>query len=1345
MAVLLISACATTGRGDKEMVARGMPLLERLLGAPLAEVPEMESTGLHACRADLALFQGRHNDAFVELTKAVEVLPESAPACRTRGALLYLQGLVAGMDKGSRSEEGWDRLREVCVDAEVGAAEADARTYFSYLAAKEEKPEDSVDDQTSEAARWAPQLSQTRRQWIAQMARDGGKLDGTRSEVLAAFAHWLRTLDEKPADVCDHGFRTRHLQALEAAYLKLEELGRPDLALSWWTMPLTDDEGMLNPQALAAFRSWAEDPANRWIRTDSVAQALATLRFQAEWVDPVLTIPLCDLLLADVRGAMDADRREGFNYRNVQRLMDAFHASGSCLYHDSLVALMDQALEASMAGESGKAGIIEAIGGVAVNLLIELVDGRSDMIGLVVPELVAGAARMRGGLGESDEDRAVEALLGVVVGAGTLMQGDFSAIFVALEKAVATFDELAQKPRAGDEPAILQVAPGIRSGILLVMAVIRFTTGTPHEGHLLLARLDQNLEQDLSSLLKYLEQPDHSQALMALVRGGQELVSAIEQKDGTTLDEVFPDLVTAAAPRPGETGWWAIGLNTLRFVVLDIFAVIAYDREVKALAEKALAEAEDLSSRVVEGFLTELDVPETMATLLRLLPPLHRAIPQLASDREELELVLEVARALDEPLKGIVDRIRQSGDTRGARPAAVADLITDLLETAADVGLEKLIQEEEKALLRVVEVIEKKLPEYPPDIRVFMQLVVAATRFFDDPAQAHEVFVKARTDASRHLPTLNYVPQLAEASLLVSRKDDLEGALAAVDQALALGDVALDCGSAHPVHSVLPFRVWAREVRGDHEGARRDLELFSRLVDEGFAGDSPLSCVLQSHSENFSFTVTLASSTGGIMLPGKQDGTFQVGLGSTWGSDESRHGDELVCDAVTLQSPRLDRIMEAYLAWAAYSLMRHEDREAHRALMAAVAVGRQLYHGNVTTLGRRRAAMLDESRKKLSLPMVAWTSLLARLRGQTQVADILDQIGIAVGPLQEKGWFDCLPEDDAPPVLLKGFEQLDGFGPLVRQWISAANRPQVDEVKKKMAAWARKKKFVEPWGLELAADVLETRLEARVGKSARAAEIKPPRKNARGAALVGLRNMLAAAGSSNQTPAVDLFETTMRALAEQGLYGEMAGPASRLAMHAHYQGNIGLAMAMAETAAKYVTAGKAPFFHADLLSLQADLLRNANQVRKAFNLLLEVIPVLTGRVAVQTEVTQRWTVLQMVGAFGDYGVLKVQLASLLPMVARAYGATSSQYYTLVAVDIALRLQNQDLDSQVFQALAVHGGRVRDAADTPDFFKLLLQTKTHDERRQLGLDFLAFVLQGGPKPVLKKDGEKDQSK
>ncbi len=1329
-ATLFCVACASSGGG--QLVPVNAPLLSNIVVGPVLPDIKSPKTVIALNQADAALREGKHRQALGHLEAALAALPkEGGSPCGSRANLLYLRGTVAAYSHGDSAEAGWDKLRETCVDIQVEPADESARFFFATMA--DETEEDKSGD-AEEGAGGAATVSAGFEAEASRLADAAKKIGGDRGKYFELMSRWNAINAEKSSNVCDDGFERRRRERLAAVYRSFQRMGRPDLDFSYWPTKLVDTEGNLDADAFTQFRAWAIAPENLWSRTSTLATALAQVWLAAEWPDPLITIPLCNMLHEDLAAALEVEGTEGFNGRNVSRLMSAFQVLGACLNHQSLVTMMDTALTASVKGENGQAGVLEVVLGISVDLVLAVVQGRTDLLGPVLTELLNGIQKVRAQLGETPEDRTLDAVLSMLTGVSTLLQGNLGYLLSTVEQSVEVFDKVAAGPIGPDSPDLVRLAPGLRTASLATLAVIYTLTENSAAANATLERLDKTVEADLSSLFTYLELPDHSGALVRLSRAVGPLVDALDEGGIPEVERAMAEFEVACKPDEGEEGWWVVGLDLIRAVGWDLLAMAAHEAKADTQFHAALNNAEVTLARSLNELCDITELPQVVRTLLALLPVAHRAIPDLVKgEQDDWEVAKSALRVLDQPVKDLLNQASEKLGKDAAATSVVANLVNDIFATAADVGLVAVVEDSEKSLARMADIVDEKLNRYPPDIRAFLGIGAAALRFVATPERAGEAFEAARRAAAEGLPELEYVPSLVEAALLFRDGKDRQGALKIVGDVLGYGDEALGCGKSHAVHSLLPFKMWALEREGQHAEAAEVYAQFTKLVEQGFSGDAPINCILRSQGEHVIFTADVGYTVAAFVLPGKQEGKFQIGLGAQSATIQQQ-GDQLTCQVSEIMGPRLDRVMEAHLAWAIYSLLRSDDKGAHRALRGAVAAGRKLVHGSAATLGRRGSAGIGQGREMLDLKLLVWASFAARLRGHSQSANLLDQLALGLLPYRDTSWDEVLEEAKELPALLREFSELEEAGELLGPWYNVANRETVDQVKKKLKKWAKGKQFVTKWGLLLAEDRMEELLHARAGKSERKENLKPPKRDKVGAAAIALRNLTAEADRTQALPNAEKFGNVAAALAAEEMYLEVAATATAIALASKQMGKPEIGLEVVRVAKEMVPAAVAPLLHSDLVGYENDFLSMKGDEDGVLIGLQEQLEVAAGYLPAETELSYRLFLFRLLGARNRGVELRRQVAALVPMIGRAYGTTHALFYTLLSVDLALKLESGDVRTEVLETLIAHAHMVQGSADTKEFFQMLLSANNRNQRSRLAEQYLAWLFMGGPKPV-----------
>ncbi len=1331
LSTLLIGACATLSPEEQVAVKRGTPILAGLLGSPLPELPERAAVAV--AMADSALAEGETARAVQLLGRAQEMLGPEAPICAHRGSLQYLGGLVVQYAGGAAVDNGWAELRSDCIAAEVAGNDVPYRTFFKYLAAPMDG--ETLNIETEGGSTSPSKLAAE--QWRKEMVAEASSLPAGQQRILKVYADWLELLEARPVDRCDSEFGNRHLEQQRVVAAELVDAGRPDLALGYFNAAVIDSDGKARAGALTELEEWAAQPENRWLLSSAVGSALATLRFGAHELSPLLTSELCEVFYADLIVQINEDRFEGYNGRNATRLMTAFNGSGACLGKAELALLVDGAFGAAMAEGQDRTAVLQVVGGLVYNLGLQLFDNRSVSVWSGLNHLFEAMGRVQQKLSDSPEDRALAATLQVVTSLPGMLQGQFDVLLGTMASAADIYDEVLAQPIAADSPELIRVLPAFRMANLGLSAVLTAFVKEPEAALPLMERLRKTLPEDLAALFNYFEEPDQSAKVIAIIDGALAGFMAYDK----TVPDSEAVLAALASMGPGnlaESGWWAVGLDGMRMVAWDGLAYLAVsDDPGSPLFKQALAEAEVAAKRMVGNFLVEMEVPGTLGRILRLLPALHRAVPAFLDEKlTTADMAVQIARVLEEPLADVVAGFQSGSD--GASGSQVAGLLNELLATVVGVGLERLIQEPKVALVTGVEILEQRLGNYRGDVRVFMELVAAVGRYYAAPDKAGQQFVKVADAARKELPQVGFVPTLVEASLRLADDAPTRDLINLINRALAYGLMATRCGQSHAVHSLLPARMWLLEANGDHEAAREDYEAYVRMLQGGFEGDVLVSCQLRSYAETFLFSMDISNSTAAFLLPGKSEGTFNVGIGAETGRAGQPSGDELNCDVLYTGVPRFDRIMEAHLAFGAYELLNKNPSGAQVAFLRAVAVGRQMVHGNAATMGRM-AGSAQQGATKVSLEMIAYTSLLARLHGQRQIADILEELGLNLAPRQEKGWYDLAEPDHETPIFYQRVKEMEGFNELITRWFSARTADDRKALFKAAKSYGKKSGAFPLWGLEMAVESLNDRLplEARLELPT---ALAPPKSGGGNLAkyLVVWRNLMVGVGKTAQLPPYGEVETAATELAELGLYGEMVGPLQRMVIFAWREKKPADAFKLLELILATVSPEDAPVLYLDTMMLAADLLIEVNGLEKAVEAMVKSASSLGGFHSSQEEVQLLYRLLQIAGPTGRAELVWNTVNRLAPMVRASSGTDTLAYYTLVALQVSFQiLAGQPVAEAAIRRLDAHGKAIADGEGTRHYFQLLLRSDDEEVRQSLSEQFLVYVLQNGPRPELPK--------
>ncbi len=1152
---------------------------------------------------------------------------------------------------------------------------------------------------------------------LAALRERAAGADSEHGVILLAVADWLELAAHRSPDPCDRAFAARQRQELRRLRALFEEHRRPDLAMFDRIRELVVD-GALIPEALADLAAWAEKPDHRWIRREALGRALVALKSRLDQVDLLLTVPLCEFYFTDLFAEVEVDRSEGAHERNASRLFEAWIAAGACLDRAPVSVLTDRVVSAVADGEGGPMGVLEAMSGLAGQLALSALDGQTGDLPVVLGEVTEALRRLRTGLGNEREERVLHASLGVFAGVAELFQGRAAEALQEIGAAADLLDHLASEPAADDAPELLRLAPALRGGALAALALLQWITDQGGLAAGTLQRLDATIQGDLSALFRYLDTRDHSAAITRIVRA----VSKIFQQDWSA---AIAALDAATPPGPGEDGWWAVGLDAGRMVAWDLLAILART-EAPDAAEAALARGEAVAQRLVDGALDYFRIRGTGWELLSVIPLAHRAVPAFTEDEPDWNAVLkDLARIVEPALEQALAKVPPPGDA----PRGFSDLVVDVLRDATEVGLDTLVDEGKAALPRLTKLLDARLDDYTGEMRFFLGMFSAAARFANSPETAASMFDMTATKAPDSLAAVAWMPRLFEAILHLQVADDPAAALASLDVVLAHGERAASCNVDDPVHALLPVRMWLREVTGDASGATADYIAFRSRAARGFPGYATLACTLVSQRGGLIINAQVSQSLAASLLPTGKEGAFNVGAG--WSSID-RAVDDLGCHAILAEGQRDDALLHAHLGAAMYAFRRGDDREAHRALADALAVGRRLTHGDEVILGKAQSTILIAARKAVALDLMAWVAFTARIRGHVSAADHLaSQADWLLAQREETTWDVVLPEEATPPIFL---ERLPGLAPLglhVRAWYLDADPAARGKLLKVVAKDKALRKLLPRWGIRMVRELQEISVAQAAGKKEPALS-KPPKDPVGGPVVDMWRWSLAA---STDPAAFDLQAFTARAdaLTAAGLHRETVGAAAYAVGIINAAGIAGMGDVVLGVVAERIPRDTFPVARAAILGELVPALMRAPDLRVALVAHQDLVPALSGRIATQAELEYRLNYVNLLGAAGMVPDLTDEVRALVPMIERAYGRDKEVSYSLLSVDVALRvLQGRHVPSDAaFAALVAAADHVQGVLHAKQFLRLLLAAQGAPARLEISSNYLKFMFQNGP--------------
>ena len=564
LAGLLAAACgadaASYGVGVGEAIAPAAPLLGRVLGIGLALPSGSSAAAGLVARADRALRAGRHPIARQLLEQASAALPTSAPACSVRGALDYLRNAAARLGFDGSDDKAGEELREICTTASVGPDELDMQRFLRELG--------TLEANMGTAAAELPDpwsVPSELEGWSRDIDALAAKLGGRRAALLRALRDDLQARTARPKGSCDLEFEQRTTAARAAVRKAIAASGRDDLVLP--SIETKRSGARLELAPVEPIIVWLDRPENRWLRAPAWAAMLgdASLALVAEGELGKLA-RLCQLAYGDVLRDMKEDRLEGYTGRNVSRWFAVARAGAICRNMDAVADLGNELLDGASKGSEGKAGVMRVLWLSGVRAVQGFLNGRPQEGAVAVKVLADNLGRLQQRLGQSDEDRVLDALLTVVrAGAGQLL-GQPGDIESTLENVVVNLEGLARKPVRPDAPTLAKAAPGVHLGAVAALAALhmrdesadgqasaarRSTTARDAA----LARLQTALDQDLQGLLAGFGVSEHGEAIRRMVRTVPAIARALDSGSPADVDALLAAVEQADAPGPGEKGW----------------------------------------------------------------------------------------------------------------------------------------------------------------------------------------------------------------------------------------------------------------------------------------------------------------------------------------------------------------------------------------------------------------------------------------------------------------------------------------------------------------------------------------------------------------------------------------------------------------------------------------------------------------------------------------------------------------------------------------------------------------------------------------------------------------------
>jgi len=1311
--------------------ASSVPLLDRLAGEPLPVGKLGGAVRKHLVRADRAATSSHPFEAVEHLNRAIAELPESAPACTVRGTIHYLSGLLISLAGQGPVEGLWGELRQCCIRADVPEEEDQARIFLSAMIG-------ALNLAVPKEALLSGNHGGTEEKPADGFERAARALTGTRAMILKALASYERALGTSRKSVCDEQFEPRLVALLAGSYTELDGLGRPDLGRAYWRYSIFDPDGSLEPEGIRNLTRWAKDEANAWLRMGILAEALTAISQRVEWADPVMTAELCGLFYAQLEQQVASDRRPGFVERDVRRAMSALQFERTCNAQEDARRIVDDAMSASIDGEEGGIGFIEAAAGMLGQALMEAMQGQSNSLPLVLDCMKTGIKEMRARLGNTPDEKALAALLDlalpageaimgllpVVLGSGNLdLDGELGERLEMLERALVsgaeTFSELAVLAVDEETSVLLRLAPVFRTGSHGVLALIRLLHDDVEGARKEMEVVEHHAQEDLSGLLLWLEQPDVSQTLVRMVRSGIKLGKTLSADGATDWRSVVAIIDEATGPDDNETQWWKFGLDVARLVAWDALALAAILEDSPETMTEALKRGAETCRVAVDQLLSLTEVHPLAEAFLHMLPGMHSEIPgwvsKVSEKEDQDEAIVYILESLEPHFRTGIDRLYET------ELAEVPEIVfvLDLFKDALDIGVQGFVADPTKALGLLEGVLADKLANannMADGPRMMLHSLHGVVSNFSETGNAHEAFVRASDAARQGLPWVAFLPTMLELSFARQAESPQEIMAPLMDEIAEFGKEALSCGKAHAVHALLPTQTWSLEVQGNHEAAEKKYREFKSLVERGFSGDAVLYVSFLERSGGAMLQGQISHTVNGLLLHDQEEGTMKLGGGWSAGGSDDGGNSYFAIDAKPVPSPRLDRIMQAHLAFAVYSMLNHESRDAHEALSSALNAARRMFQASTVTLGPVQGGALMESTRKLGLADLAWTSTLARLCGHVEAANQLELMGRQLASARAENW----PGGGNPPPLLKDLAKLEGFGKIVHNWAAAGTSQDADSTIRDVRRWNRKNGIAPEWGIALADEVLRRQVQASRGAIATKAR---PGKDAAGEGVLAVRRLLAEAEDGVPERLKERFVHAVEKLASAGWHEEVAGSAGSLSSMVARHGRKELALEIIDVCRQWLTAETAPVIWGQLVIQNIQMRWSFGKEMLSLEDFKRAVDLSAGYGWWKEELNIRIQLFELLVRCGHLEEAEKRARQLLPMLARYSGPQTGFYNELLVQRTALLGATCGVETGFVEYLAGRSEFLPISEAYRTYLAALEAAPTEKSRKSLSLQFL----------------------
>ena len=1073
VAVILLA----DGQGNWQV--HGMtPTLKSLLGGVIEpfDTGSLESdvaVAVLSARADRALLRGDTEGAR-RLSLAALSAAKMPPVCAGAGALRYLVWHTGNSDDET-SEEAVACL-DACRQARVKApAERQAQIFLSTLS---ELLQARADDWKEEEMPNDWQGAQARARVLKDMRGRAASLVGPRRELVEALLNEMEATFLVPDDPCDEATPVRKAEMLKLAAETLVRLGRRDLSsghLGAWV----DEAGRLDPEYLRRFQADMDKPEHAWLRQDHLASLLLALAVTRS--DPAMASPFCKEYLVGLKRVAKQDTWPGAFDRNLARLSGGFTAAGGiCTDRSPLQNLLEEMLAVAAKDERGRIAVLEVLTGMSFELFAAMFSGQQTKLQATSLALRDALKKQLNNLGSSPDELSFGAVLKVLLSAEPFLVGDMPKALNMLHQAEAQLAGLPFPPKS-DALVLAKVAPAIHLGVIYLVATVEKLVGNPDKAMVLLAKASSLTQRNLPVAMAALDAEAHAPAAVEFLAGVDAMVGLVFDSDAAE-DKAKLAMASKAMDRarhvmPEQGDWWDAGLGIAGVVLCDFYALFQGEALGSQAKAKLMEQAREDLRQTVEGALARFALGERDWDSIRLLPALHRVIEfSFGQESEETDWAAAFKTAWPdaEPVLDSLAKERGKPERLAAlaKRGGMTALFLEGLHLVKEVGFDSVLAGDQKAreqILGNLSKIDVLLNDAGRHV-LRMYLEFAATALFvhmkdeggaiDWLARAGKTAEKTSMARYRH-----YIDLMAVT--VHEHFEDQDGALAAMLALIQRGDGALACGKAHEVHALLPQLARLLRNKGRKDEATKTLALYERLVAEGFFGEGQLTTQYKFQYGSYLFQMTIVTTLSNLVQSTGSEGSFQLGMGA---QDRKEKREFLKADGGIYAQPRHDRLLNAQLQGAFFALLDGEDVLADGIMQRALNTLRLIQHGHSVTLDAAQAGGLVDSREHFYVPLLAWTGVLAQLRGHHNLGG--EFMSRAWKLAQEKGLDDPFAlEDDFPPAYLGDFAAREPLRLFLRAW--RKNQPELNgwSVDMRMAADHLLKgqpDLLPAWGLALA-------------------------------------------------------------------------------------------------------------------------------------------------------------------------------------------------------------------------------------------------------------------------------------